>query len=102
MRPINTDDLFRMQVINLCDGSALGFPEALELRCGCGCGGCTVTALVIPCDTGIPAWLPFGRHSVWCIPWERVECIGEDAILVRLPPDALAGCCRHDRRSRRH
>lgn len=102
--PITSDGLYAMQVINLCDGSCLGFPESLELSytCGgsCGCNTCTVTALIVPCDTGLPAWLPFGRHNAWRIPWEQVECIGEDAILVRLPPDALAGCCQ--RPERRH
>ena len=57
--------------------------KALELRCGC--DGCVITALIVPCETGVSACLPFGKHTVRQIPWERVECIGEDAILVRLP-----------------
>ena len=98
MQTMTSDELCPMEIINLCGGTCLGTPESLELRCGC--DGCVITALIVPCETGVSAWLPFGKHTVWRIPWERVECIGEDAILVRLPPDALAGCCQTGRKRR--
>ena len=92
LQTMTSDELCSMQIINLCGGTCLGTPESLEIRCGC--DSCVITALIVPCETGLASWLPFGKHTVWRIPWERVECIGEDAILVRLPADVLAGCCQ--------
>ena len=94
MRIINTDELFRMEVINLCDGARLGCPEALEIDTECA----AVTALLIPCDRGLSGFLPFGRRDVWRIPWCKIECVGEDTLLVRLNSGKMAGCCQKMRK----
>ena len=70
MQTMTSDELCSMEIINLCGGTCLGTPESLELRCGC--DGCVITALIVPCETGVSAWLPFGKHTVWRIPWERM------------------------------
>ena len=85
MREITTTDLCAMEVTNLCDGGRLGYPSALEL-----CpedGG--ITALIIPRECG---FLGLGKTERYRIPWCRIECIGEDAILVKLTAAELTNC----------
>lgn len=92
MRCISTTDLFCMEVINLCDGARLGTPCALEIDADCG----SVTALIIPIERG---FLSFGRNDAYRIPWCRIECIGEDAILVKLTAAELSTCLvKHGRK----
>ena len=85
MREITTNDLCSMEVINLCDGGKLGYPSALEL---CAEDG-RITALLIPRECG---FLGFGKSERYRIPWCRIECIGEDAILVKLTAAELTSC----------
>lgn len=87
MREITTADLFCMEVINLCDGGRLGYPHSLELCVEDG----KITALIIQRDCG---FLGFGKSEHYRIPWCRIECIGEDAILVKLTAAELQGCLR--------
>ena len=85
MREITTADLFCMEVINLCDGGKLGYPCALELCVEDG----RITALLIPRENG---FLGLGKTERYRIPWCRIECIGEDAVLVKLTAAELANC----------
>jgi YlmC/YmxH family sporulation protein len=85
MREITTTDLCAMEVINLCDGGRLGYPSALEF---CAEDG-RITALLIPRDCG---FLGLGKAERYRIPWCRIECIGEDAILVKLTAAELTSC----------
>ena len=85
MREITTARLECMEVINLCDGGKLGYPDALEL---CADDG-HVTALLIPKDK---SFLRLGHGERYRIPWCRIECIGEDAILVKLTAAELTNC----------
>ena len=85
MREITTTDLFGMEVINLCDGGKLGYPSALEF---CAEDG-RVTALIIPRDCGF--WV-LGKTEHYRIPWCRIECIGEDTVLVKLTAAELTTC----------
>lgn len=87
MREITTSELECMEVINLCDGGKLGFPSAVEL---CAEDG-KITALIIPRECG---FLGFGKSEHYRIPWCRVECLGEDAILVKLTAAELSNCTR--------
>ena len=85
MRTITTTELFCMEVINLCDGAKLGYPNALEL--------CTedgkITALILPREHGL---FSLGKGESYRIPWCRIECLGEDAILVKLTAAELSSC----------
>ena len=64
-------------VINLSDGKNLGF--ACDVRFNT-CDG-NITAIVVPREQKL---FSFCREDPIIIPWDKIECIGEDAILVRL------------------
>jgi YlmC/YmxH family sporulation protein len=85
MRQITTEELFRMEVINLCDGARLGCTSALEL---CAEDG-RITALVIPRECSL---FSFGKGERYRIPWCRIQCIGEDTVLVKLTDTELSDC----------
>ncbi len=85
MRQITSIELEKMEVINLCDGARLGAPCAIELNADDGC----VTAICVPRDCG---FFHFGRSEYYRIPWCRIECLGEDTILVKLTAAELSNC----------
>lgn len=99
MRLLTSEEICSMEVINLCDGARLGCPESIEIDVSCG----NITALLIPCDSGLSCLLPWGRRDLWRIPWCKIECLGEDTILVKLTRTELDGCCtrRESRRSKK-
>ena len=79
-----TLELREKEVINLCDGARLGYPSDFEFDM---CDG-KILALIIPGERGI-----FGACKTQdiIIPWCKIECLGEDTILVKLEPHE---CCR--------
>ena len=85
MRSLTTTTLFCMEVINLCDGARLGTTHALEIDPDCG----NVTALLVPIECG---FFSFGKSDVYRIPWCRIECLGEDTVLVKLTAAELSAC----------
>jgi len=85
MRQLTTTDLFSMEVINLCDGGKLGCPSCLEIDCDDG----QVSALLIPRSHGFSL---FGKAEHYRIPWCKIQCIGEDTILVKLTATELSSC----------
>jgi YlmC/YmxH family sporulation protein len=87
MREITTSELECMEVINLCDGGKLGYPSAVEF---CAEDG-KITALIIPRECG---FLGFGKSEHYRIPWCRIECFGEDTVLVKLTAAELSNCIR--------
>ena len=92
MRIMNTTELSAMEVINLCDGTKLGCPCDFEFN---RCDG-KITALIVPRSGG---WFGMGRGNDLIIPWHKIECIGEDAILVRLSPgDILPPECERKKK----
>ena len=87
MKRYSTAELRKLEVVNLCDGVRLGFAEDFEFEAE---GDCSrILSLIIPGSCG---FLGFGREDDLVIPWCRVECIGEDTILVRLNQQELNGC----------
>lgn len=85
MRRCSTKDLRRLQIINLCDGTCLGCATDFEFDSV----DANILALVIGGSGGV-----FGmcREDDIIIPWHKVECFGEDTILVRLTPTDLSSC----------
>ncbi|MBQ2766980.1 MAG: YlmC/YmxH family sporulation protein [Clostridia bacterium] len=79
------------EVINLCDGRRLGYVCDVELSL---CDG-KLTAIMVPAESGL---FGFCRCPQIVIPWEKIETIGNDAILVRLSP---AECCPQGTREKR-
>ena len=100
MQNLNTDDLFSMEVINLCGGTRLGCITSLDIDVGqnppC------VLFLHVPADYAAAALLPFSKRDVYRIPWCRVECVGEDTILVRLNASELSECRVRPEKRRRN
>ena len=85
MRKMSTVDLRCLEVINLCGGERLGYPCELEIDLNCG----QILSLIVPIDCGFSL---FGKKEEYVIPWCKIECIGEDAILVKIPRDELFKC----------
>ena len=69
------------EVINLCDGGRLGFVNDVKIDLFSG----RITALLLPPAGGVLGM--FCRGEEICIPWECIERIGEDIILVRAEPE---------------
>lgn len=65
------------EVINLCDGSRLGYVGDVVIDVVCG----RVLAIVVPGKCRLFGLL--GREEDDVIPWESIEKIGGDIILVR-------------------
>ena len=71
-------DMRQKEVINICDGSRLGFVYDVEMDLAKG----SVEAIIVPGNgkfLGI-----FGRDNDYIIPWNNIKKIGEDIILVDL------------------
>ena len=77
MERFSTCQLREKEVINVCDGSRLGCPADFEFNVDQG----IITALIVPRPSG---FLGLSRANDLIIPWENIECIGTDTILVRM------------------
>ncbi|NCB03985.1 MAG: YlmC/YmxH family sporulation protein [Clostridia bacterium] len=75
---IRVCDLRCREVINLADGLRLGYIGDVEIDSGEG----RVTALVIEGKMRFFGLL--GREEDYIIPWNSIERVGEDIILVRV------------------
>ena len=82
MSRISTAELREKEVINLCGGERLGYPCDFEFELDTG----RICAFTVPVNCGV---ICFGKREEYVIPWNRVECIGEDAILVKIPQNEL-------------
>ncbi len=85
MRRCSTAELRRLEIINLCDGSRLGYATDVEFDKT----DARILALVIPGKCGV---FGFGGGEDLIIPWQKIECFGEDTILVRLSQHEFASC----------
>ena len=77
MRVLDTRELREREVINVCTGEKLGFISDLVLDADCG----QILSVKIPRGSG--GFNLFKREQ-YIIPWCRIECIGEDTVLVKL------------------
>lgn len=80
LRNCRIADLRGKEVINIRDGIRLGFPIDVEMDRETG----RVTALVI-LASGRPGGL-FGRGHEYVVPWESIQRIGDDLVLVDQEP----------------
>ena len=78
MKRCSTAQLREKEIINLCDGMRLGFAEDFEFDLNDG----RITALLLIEHRSIWNW---GKIEEFRISWDRIECIGEDTILVKIP-----------------
>lgn len=77
MERFSTCELREKEVINLCDGTRLGCPCDFEFNVYEG----AITAIIVPRPSG---FLGLSHANDLVIPWDNIECIGTDAILVRM------------------
>ena len=92
MPNITCAQLREKDVINLCDGTRLGFIDELEFDA---CSG-HISSLVLCRNSGI---LGFSKDPPLLIPWSRIECIGEDAVLVKIACSEIEAL-RYERKRR--
>ena len=74
---ITYNDLRDKEVVSVRDGRRLGFVCDIQLET---CSG-KILAIVLPSGSGY--FSVFSRKECLCIPWEQIERIGDDIILVR-------------------
>lgn len=77
MKRCSTAQLREKEIINLCDGMRLGYADDFEFDLNDG----RITALLLNDHRGV---FCFSKCDELRIPWEMIECIGEDTVLVRL------------------
>ena len=85
MKRCSTAALRKLEIINLCDGARLGYASDFEFDKE----DARILALVIAGSDGL---FGLGREDDIVIPWHKIECFGEDTILVRLSAADLS-CC---------
>lgn len=82
MRIISASELEKREVINLCTGEKLGFICDFEFDVDIGC--------IISVSVLRRSEIPFLRkREEYIIPWKRIECIGEDTVLVKIPNEEM-------------
>ena len=81
----NTAELREKDVISIKDGRKLGYITDFEIEVACG----KISAILVSNSCG-GFFGPIGKNE-YCIPWEKIECIGEDAVLV-CEGDWMNGC----------
>lgn len=74
-------DLRDKEIINICDGARLGFVIDVEVDVTCG--------RVISIVASGECRSLFGRSEEVVIPWECVERVGDETILVRVSEQPL-------------
>ena len=82
MNVCSTGDIRDKEIINLCDGMRLGYATDFEINV---CDA-KIVSLIVPSCGG---FLGFSKGESLIIPWEKIECIGEDTILVKVDPATL-------------
>ena len=91
MKRFTTSELREMEVINLCDGARLGYACDFEFD---KCDG-KILSLIIPGERTL-----FGgcKRDEIMIPWCKIECFGEDTILVKITPEECIFKCENKKR----
>ena len=88
MKRFSTAELRHLEIVNLCDGTRLGYATDLEFDCD----DARILALVIRGSCGL---FGLGQEDDLVIPWNAIECIGEDTVLVKLTTTELSCCMCH-------
>jgi len=94
MRKISTRDLSELEVVNICNGEKIGYPTEYEIDLDCG----QILSIVVSRCEGF-AW--FGGRNDIVIKWDKIECVGEDAILVKLAGSECYSCDSKKSRKKR-
>ena len=88
---LSTSDLRKKEIINLCNGSRLGYACDFEFN------KCTaqITGLILEQSSG---FLGLGGGDITVIPWSKIQCIGEDTILINFTTQELNSYCSKKKR----
>ena len=79
-KAVTVEMLGEKEVINIIDGKRLGYPCDVQLDLNCG----KLIAIILPSHGG---FLGIGnKRDKLVIPWENIEKIGKDIILVKSIP----------------
>ena len=70
-------------VINLCNASRIGYIYEIEFD---SCTG-QICSLVLCRESG---WLSLKKEEDLVLPWTRIECIGDDAVLVKISEEEFS------------
>ena len=76
MNVCSTEDIRKKEIINLCDGARIGCATDFEISL---CDA-KILALIVASGGALSFW----KKDKIIIPWEKIECIGEDTILVKM------------------
>lgn len=71
------------EVVNICDGCRLGCVSDVEIDLKCG----RVVAIIIPGPCKFMG--VFGRQDDFVIPWQCIQQIGDDIILINADLDKM-------------
>lgn len=78
---VTFSQLRKKDIICIGDGRLLGRATDLQVDASSG----QIRALIIAGCSSVPS-LFHGEKSQTVIPWQQIACIGDDVILVSLPP----------------
>ena len=81
-----TNDLRNKEVVNVCTGARLGYIIDVNFDVSNG----RICSIVVPGECC--GMLGMSRKDDVIIPWDNIEKIGDDLILVRL--DSVGDCCQ--------
>lgn len=95
MKRCSTAELRRLEIVNLCDGARLGYANDFEFDKE----DARVLSLIISGTCGFCGW---GKEDDLIIPWQKIECIGEDTILVKLTQQDISCCSCAGTPKKRH
>ncbi len=94
MKICSTGDIRDKEIINLCDGVRLGYATDFEISV---CDA-RIVSLIVPCCGG---FLGLSRGEAIVIPWDKIECIGEDTILVKVDPCTVSKCVGEKKKNKK-
>ncbi len=77
MNICTTSILRRKEIVNVCDGRRMGCASDFEFD---PCSG-KIISIIVPGDAGV---FGIGKRTEIVIPWNKIQCFGEDTILVRI------------------
>ena len=86
MRAYSFAELSQKEVINLCTGEKMGRICDIEISAK----DHTVISIVLP---GQGSLLGLGKATETVIPWCKIECVGEDTVLIKLSAEEQSACC---------
>lgn len=79
------NDLKCREVVNICDGTRMGYVEDVQIDLCLG----RITAIVVPGQRRLMNVL--GRRENIVIPWSAIRNIGDDIVLVDMPQRPCGG-----------